>query len=277
MGGHTISCRRGNNMSDIILFHFEQNEIRYVGDGVNHEWVAQDVFEAMGLKWNTDLIAEYDADEKGTTLIGTLGGEQKVLTLKQPGLYTAMLRSRNAMKPETLQYRFRKWITGEVIPAIAKNGEFSVHKDKLERQFMPTPTPKGLKEFHGLHKLMHGKAYADRWLQAKMKEYYPEYIGLPPAPEELPSLPVQSLLTPTEIAKELGITYSTGNPNPQWVNKKLEKLGYQEKIGGQWSATPKAAELCDRKPVDTNSRTQKDQLVWSANIIPILQEYVTAC
>jgi hypothetical protein len=99
---------------------------------------------------------------------------------------------------------------------------------------------------------------------------------LPPTPEELPSLPAQSLLTPTQIAKELGINYKTGAPNPRWVNEKLEVLGYQEKVGGQWSATPKAAGLCDRKPVDTDSRTQKDQLLWSADIIPVLQEFVAA-
>lgn len=36
-------------MSDIILFHFENHEIRYVGDGINHEWVAQDVCNALGV------------------------------------------------------------------------------------------------------------------------------------------------------------------------------------------------------------------------------------
>ena len=39
-------------MADIILFHFGQSEIRYVGDGINHEWVAQDVFEAIGVPSN---------------------------------------------------------------------------------------------------------------------------------------------------------------------------------------------------------------------------------
>jgi hypothetical protein len=60
------------------------------------------------------------------------------------------------------------------------------------------------------------------------------------------------------------------------VNKLLSGLGYQEKIQGQWSATKKAiaANLCDRKPVDTNSRTQKDQLLWSADIALVLKEHI---
>ncbi|MGL5059047.1 MAG: hypothetical protein ACRC62_03615 [Microcoleus sp.] len=146
---------------------------------------------------------------------------------------------------------------------------------RLEKQFLPTPTKKDLREGHGLYKLMYGKPYADRWLQYKLEEYYPALAPHEaPAPEELPSLPQQALLTPTEIARELGVNYSTGNPNPQWVNKKLTELGYQEKVGGQWSATPKAEGLCDRKPVDTDSRTQKDQLLWSTKIIDILKEHV---
>lgn len=146
---------------------------------------------------------------------------------------------------------------------------------RLEKQFLPTPTKKDLKEGHGLYKLMYGKPYADRWLQYKLEEYYPALAPHEmPTPEELPSLPTQSLLTPTEIAKELGVAYTTGSPNPQWVNRKLEELGYQEKVGGQWSATTKAKGLCDRKPVDTDSRTQKDQLLWSAKMIDILKEHV---
>nr|WP_281257363.1 phage antirepressor KilAC domain-containing protein [Merismopedia glauca] len=84
------------------------------------------------------------------------------------------------------------------------------------------------------------------------------------------------MLTPTEIAKELGLFYKTGNPNAQAVNKLLEKLGYQVRVGKQWSATEKATKLglSDRKPVETNSRSQKDQMLWSSKIIPILKEYI---
>lgn len=271
-------------MANITLFHFEQKEVRYVGDGINHEWVAQDVFEAMGNKWDSNLIANYDKAEAGTILIRVRSEngteqEREVRTLKEPGLYTATLRGRNAMKPGTPQYRFRKWITGEVIPAIMATGEYKVDIDnrkKLEKQFLPTPTAKGLKEFYGLHKLMYGKPYADRWLAAKIKEYHPEYVGDAPQPEEQPKLIVEALLTPTDIAEQLGVTYKTGRANPEWVNKKLQELGYQEKISGQWSATSKAEGLADRRPVETNSRTQKDQLFWSAKVIDILKEHVAA-
>lgn len=162
-------------------------------------------------------------------------------------------------------------IAGYKVSAIANQS-----LERLERQFLPTPTAKGLKEFYGLHKLMYGKAYADRWLAAKIKEYHPEYVGAAPQPEEQPKLIVEALLTPTDIAEQLGVTYKTGRANPEWVNKKLQELGYQEKISGQWSATSKAEGLADRRPVETNSRTQKDQLFWSAKVIDILKEHVAA-
>jgi hypothetical protein len=150
-------------------------------------------------------------------------------------------------------------------------------KADLERQLLPTPTQKELKGGHGLYKLMYGKAYADRWLQSKVKAFYPALApSEQPAPEERQSLPTaKALLTPTAIAKELGWVLPSGNGHAIRVNKLIAQLGYQEKVGGQWSATAKAimAKLCDRKPVDTNSKTQKDQLLWSAEIVSVLKEH----
>jgi hypothetical protein len=100
--------------------------------------------------------------------------------------------------------------------------------------------------------------------------------GVGASPNEFASLPTaNALLTPTKIAAELGWLNGKGNPSPQLVNKKLAELGYQIKVGDMWSATDKAtnADLCDRKPVETGSKTQKDQLLWSAKVIDILSEH----
>jgi hypothetical protein len=161
---------------------------------------------------------------------------------------------------------------------VDKHAQLEDDKAKLERQYQLPPTQKELKGGHGLYKLMHGKAYADRWLVQKLKEFYPALGPIePPMATEVASLPTaKALLTPTRIAEELNLFYSSGNGNAIKVNKLLSDLGYQEKIQGQWSATEKAikANLCDRKPVDTNSRTQKDQLLWSADIVLVLKEHI---
>jgi hypothetical protein len=156
--------------------------------------------------------------------------------------------------------------------------EADVEQDRaeLERKFLPTPPIKQLKEVYSIQKMMHKKPYADRWMAQMLSRHYPALVGDAPQPEELASLPTaRALLTPTQLAEELGWKYKTGRGNAQQVNTMLLRLGYQEVIADRWSATAKAiaANLVDRKPVETNSRTQKDQLLWSADMISILQEH----
>nr|WP_267459933.1 BRO family protein [Klebsiella pneumoniae] len=45
--------------------------------------------------------------------------------MNESGLYTLILRCRDAVKQGTTAWRFRKWVTNEVLPAIRKNGEYS--------------------------------------------------------------------------------------------------------------------------------------------------------
>jgi phage regulator Rha-like protein len=150
-------------------------------------------------------------------------------------------------------------------------------RQNLEKQFAPKPTQKEIRASYGMWKMAHGKPYADRWLGQMHQRYYPALIGDAPQAQEMASLSTaRALLTPTKIAEELGLLYKTGSGNGSKVNSLLVKLGYQISVGGRWSATEKAisANLCDRKPVDTNSRSQKDQLLWSAAMIAVLQEHL---
>jgi hypothetical protein len=150
------------------------------------------------------------------------------------------------------------------------------NREALERQFQPEVPLRSIEELAAILGKRFGAAYEQRVLQQNIKKFHP-YFDLPILePEEKVSVSSgERLLTPTQIASELGFAYKTGNPNPQKVNKLLESLGYQQKIGNSWSPTEKAiaAKLCDRKPVDTNSRTQKDQLLWSERILVVLSEH----
>ena len=149
----------------------------------------------------------------------------------------------------------------------------------LEKSIAPKPKLSEIKQATKMYELRYGKAYGDRYHDQMVSKHYPALKGDAPEREEKTSLPTSKcLLTPTDIAAKLKIFYKTGSPNPQVVNKLLAELGYQEKIEGQWSATDKAiaANLADRKPVDTNSKTQKDQLLWSADVIAILQEHTAS-
>lgn len=176
-------------------------------------------------------------------------------------IFALMDKGEAKLKPQTIE---------------VKAEQVESDREKLELKLAPIPTVREIREATDFVKDLYGLSYAQRYATQKMKVNHPR-LSLPsPLQEEKASLPTaQALLTPTQIAGELHWYYSSGNSDARKVNIMLEHLGYQVKIAGSWSATDKAvnANLCDRKPVDTNSRTQKDQLLWSAKIIDILQEH----
>jgi prophage antirepressor-like protein len=268
-------------MAGIILFHFEQNEIRYVGDGVNHEWVAQDVCDILGIKNVSQALDGFSEKQAGVSTVYSRsenGVEQSrdVRTVKESGLYRLIFKSR-----KRIAERFQSWVTDEVLPEIRKTGSYNLEEDKskLERIFQPTATPREIKEAVSLARYVYGKAYAERYAAQMMQKHQPHLSFPTPKLEEVTSLPTaQALLTPTQIASEIGLFCKTNATagDARRVNKLLESIGYQVRIDGQWSATETAiaAGLCDRKPVSTDSRSQRDQLLWSAKVIGILKEHI---
>jgi len=50
--------------------------------------------------------------------------QRELVAVSEGGLYTLILRSRDATKPGTVPHRFRRWITGDVLPAIRKTGGY---------------------------------------------------------------------------------------------------------------------------------------------------------
>lgn len=59
-------------------------------------------------------------DEKGVNRIDTPGGPQDMTIVSESGMYALVLRSD---KREAID--FRRWVTGEVLPAIRKTGPYS--------------------------------------------------------------------------------------------------------------------------------------------------------
>lgn len=82
-------------------------------------FVAADVCKALEIGNSRQAIVRLDDDEKGVISTDTLGGQQQVNIVNEPGLYTLVLGSR---KPEAKL--FKRWITHEVIPAIRKTGGY---------------------------------------------------------------------------------------------------------------------------------------------------------
>lgn len=100
---------------------FEGQEVRFVGTWDKPEWIAQDVCDVLSNGLASNALRDFDEDEKGMCTIHTPGGSQEMLTVREPGLYRLIFKSR---KPTAK--RFKRWICHDVIPALRKTGTYSL-------------------------------------------------------------------------------------------------------------------------------------------------------
>lgn len=94
-------------------------EIRTTGSADNPAFCLTDVCKALGLTTNGITRRLQDDVISNHPIIDRLGRMQQALFVNEDGLYDVILDSR---KPEARQ--FRKWVTGEVLPSIRKNGGY---------------------------------------------------------------------------------------------------------------------------------------------------------
>ena len=113
-------------MNKIQVFSFEGKEIRTIQIEGEPWWVLKDVCEVLDLTSPHKVAERLDEDEKGRSLIPTLGGNQELTVVSESGLYNVILRSD---KSEAKQ--FKRWVTHEVLPQIRRHGAYMT-TDKLE-------------------------------------------------------------------------------------------------------------------------------------------------
>lgn len=80
-------------------------------------FVSKDVLDGLGV--DRTAMRKLDDDEKGVYSIHTLGGDQQVSIVSEPGFYKLVMRSR---KPEAKA--FQRWVTHEVLPSIRRDGAY---------------------------------------------------------------------------------------------------------------------------------------------------------
>lgn len=106
-----------NNVS--LFTHENFGELRVVIKDGEPWFVAADVCKALDIGNPSMALTRLDSDEKGVSLIDTLGGFQAMSIISEPGLYSLTLGSK---KPEAKP--FKRWITHDVIPSIRKTGVY---------------------------------------------------------------------------------------------------------------------------------------------------------
>ena len=119
--------------SALVPFEFDNVQVRVVQiDGVPY-FVASDVCGVLGISNHRDAVVKLDADEKrGVGLTDAIGREQETTVVNESGLYTLILRCRDAVTDGTVAHRFRKWVTGTVLPQIRATGSFRPLAETLD-------------------------------------------------------------------------------------------------------------------------------------------------
>jgi len=108
-------------------------------------FVAKDVCEILQIKRHRDAVDGLEESERGRLVVDTLGGKQETVAVNESGLYSLVFQSR---KPEAV--KFRRWVTGEVLPALRKYGQYAVpgsrEAAKLEERYQQRERAGWLKE-----------------------------------------------------------------------------------------------------------------------------------
>lgn len=112
-------------MNDLQIFsNPEFGQVRTVEIDGTPWLVGKDVAVALGYKNPRDAITRHvDAEDKGVVKHDTPSGEQEMLIINESGLYSLILSSK---MPKAKA--FKRWVTGEVLPALRKNGVYETVK-----------------------------------------------------------------------------------------------------------------------------------------------------
>ena len=221
--GVLVGVKKTESLSHgLSSFDFEGHAIRCIDENGKIWFVAMDVGEALGLTQVRKNLSVLRDCEKGRKIIPTLGGNQEMWAVSESGLNTLVLRCNDALKEGTTAFRFRVWVTDEVLPSIRRHGAY----------FTPATLEAALDDPDYLLQLtLRYKAERDKRkaLEAKIKEdrlkldYYNAILRCKAA------VPI------TVIAKDYGMSACA-------MNKKLNELGIQYKTGGTWCLYQKYAD-----------------------------------
>ena len=112
-------------MSNLTVFQFETQEIRFVGTPDKLEWVASDVigilYPEADKRNRANYLKKVPDKWKGHKRIKTLGGEQEVTTLFESGFFWLLGRS-----DSLIAIPFQEWLYEDVIPSIRKTGSYAI-------------------------------------------------------------------------------------------------------------------------------------------------------
>lgn len=197
----------------VQTFDFAGFQLRAMLVSDEPEFIGSDVARALEYRSASDMFRGVDEEDKGYAKVRTPGGEQKMITVNESGLYTAIVRANTERaKP------FRRWVTSEVLPAIRKTGSYGAPIKELTGEELMA---KALVEAQNV------LAAKDKKLAelAPIAEYYETNVS------------ADDVLT----IKDWGLVYGVQG-NDAYEILKEKKLIYRKLIGERWSKKKKKTE-----------------------------------
>lgn len=108
---------------DFTTFKFGKSAIRVIDRNGEPWFVAEDVCNALKLSNPSMSLKSLDDDERSKFNLGRQGDANIV---SESGMFTLVLRCRDAVNKGSIPHSFRKWVTAEVLPSIRKTGKYEV-------------------------------------------------------------------------------------------------------------------------------------------------------
>ena len=113
-----------NAQSSIIPFTFENSStIRTILINDDPWFVVVDICNILNITNPSAAVKIIDEDSRAKFNLGRQGYSW---IINESGLYTLILRCNEAIKPGTIAYKFRRWVTFELIPTIRKTGHYEI-------------------------------------------------------------------------------------------------------------------------------------------------------
>jgi len=110
----------------LTVFENEAFEVRTVTVDDETFFVAADLSAPLDIDNIRNKVALLDDDEKAVKILDTPGGKQKMTVLTEAGFTSLILSCPKSRKKDTGPWRYRRWVTHEVLPAIHRTGEYKL-------------------------------------------------------------------------------------------------------------------------------------------------------
>lgn len=196
---------------ELQTFNFKKNEeVRTVINNSEPWFVGKDVADILGYSRSDNAIRRHvDDEDKLTHRISASGQSRNMTVVNESGLYALIFGSKLEKAKE-----FKRWVTSEVLPSIRKHGMYAT-ENTIEQ--MINDPDMAIKLLETIKQERAEKAL----LEQQIAEYEPKISYLDTI------LSSKDTVTITQIAADYGLS-------AQAMNKLLNELNVQHKIGGQW-------------------------------------------